>query len=206
MPLLILIRHAETDYVGKRLAGDLPGVHLNQHGRAQAEVLRQKLSEVPINAIFSSPLERAIETAEPLANQRGLPVNILHALMEINVGEWQGKSLQGLRRLKRWRETHEEPARFSFPQGESFADKQRAMCTALNNLMQNAGEKDIIACISHGDPIKLSLAYFLAMDLNNFQRLVIDPASASFVYFKENHIKLGPINWVENIYLVRTKY
>jgi len=203
MPILILIRHAETDYVGKRLAGHLPGIHLNQKGKQQAEQLAQKLSEIPITKIYSSPLERAVKTAETLAHRRGLSINILQALMEIDVGDWQGKSLPALRRLKRWQATHDEPARFSFPNGESFIDKQQAMCVALEKLMRDASDNEIIACVSHGDPIKLSLAYFLGLELNNFQRIIIDPASASFVYFSGNRIRLGPINLVEGVCLKR---
>ncbi len=203
MPILILIRHAETDYVGKRLAGHLPNIHLNRRGKKQAEQLAQRLSEIPITRIYSSPLERAVETAKPIAHQWGININILQELMEIDVGDWQGKSLPALRLLKRWRATHDEPAKFSFPNGESFTDKQRVMCSALEKLLQDASNKEIIACVSHGDPIKLSLAYFLGLELNNFQRIVIDPASASFVYFSGNRIRLGPINLVDDISLNR---
>ncbi|MGA9398808.1 MAG: histidine phosphatase family protein [Anaerolineaceae bacterium] len=203
MPILILIRHAETDYVGKRLAGHLPDIHLNKRGKQQAENLAIKLSEIPITKIYTSPLERAFETAEPLAHRKGLSINILQALMEIDLGDWQGRSLPALRRLKRWQATHDEPARFSFPNGESFRDKQQVMCTALEMLMREAGNNEIIACVSHADPIKLCLAYFLGLELNNFQRIIIDTASASFIYFSGNRIRLGPINLVDSICLKR---
>lgn len=201
MSILILIRHATTDYVGKRLAGHLPGIHLNQEGKKQAEQLAQRLFEIPITAIYSSPLERTVDTAEILACRRGLSVNILPALTEINVGDWQGKSITALRRLKQWREIHDEPAKFSFPHGESFIHKQRIICAALQKLVDAAGQKEIIACVSHGDPIKLSLAYFLGLELNNFQRISIDPASASFLYFSDNRVRIGPINLTNNICL-----
>ncbi|MBN2258773.1 MAG: histidine phosphatase family protein [Anaerolineaceae bacterium] len=204
MPSIILIRHGETDYVGKRLAGHLPGIHLNQHGVLQAEQLAARLSALPITALYSSPIDRAIDTAAPLARVRGLKINILTPLTEINVGDWQGKSIPYLRRLKRWRETHEQPARFSFPNGESFVDKQKVMCETLMQLVANADSNDVIACVSHADPIKLCLAYFLDMDLNNFQRIAIDPASASFLYFAGSQIRVGPINLVEEITANRT--
>jgi len=146
-----------------------------------------------------------METAEPLAKLKGLPVQILPALTEINVGDWQGKSISSLRRLELWRETHEEPARFSFPNGESFYDKQHVIVTALEKLINKATDRSVIACVSHGDPIKLSLAFFLGLDLNNFQRIAIDPASASFVYFSGSRIRLGPINLVEDIQVDRPK-
>jgi broad specificity phosphatase PhoE len=203
MPLLVLIRHGETDYVGNRLAGHLPDIHLNQRGKQQAKSLAKRLACLPLNAIYSSPLERTIETAEPLANLKGLSVQIMPALTEINVGDWQGESIPALRRLELWRGTHEEPARFSFPNGESFTIKQRVMVTALEKLIWGADAHTVFACVSHGDPIKLSLAHFLGMDLNNFQRIAIDPASASFIYFSGSHVRLGPINLVEDITLDR---
>ncbi len=203
MPILILIRHAETDFVGKRLAGHLPGIHLNQKGKQQAEQLAQRLSEIPITVIYSSPLERTVETAVPFARQRGLSINILQELSEINVGDWQGKSLSGLRRLKQWKAIHNQPERFSFPGGESFQNKQLVMCQALEKLIQKADKNAVIACVSHGDPIKLSLAYFLGLDLNNFQHIIIDPPSASFMFISGNHVRLGPINLVNDICLMR---
>jgi probable phosphomutase (TIGR03848 family) len=205
MALLILIRHGETDYVGNRLAGHLPGVHLNTRGKQQAEALSIKLAALPISAIYSSPLERTMETAQPLAKLKDLPLQVLPALTEINVGDWQGKSIPALRRLELWRGTHEEPARFTFPNGESFCDKQAVIVAALEKLIRDAGAHTVIACVSHGDPIKLSLAYFLGLDLNNFQRIAIDPASASIVYFSGSRIRLGPINLVEDIPVDRPK-
>jgi probable phosphomutase (TIGR03848 family) len=206
MALLILIRHGETDYVGNRLAGHLPGISLNTHGKEQAKLLSTKLAHFPISAIYSSPLERTMETAQPLAKLKNLPLQILPALTEINVGDWQGKSIPALRRLKLWRGIHEEPAKFIFPHGESFSDKQAGVVAALERLIRDAGARSVIACVSHGDPIKLSLAYFLGLDLNNFQRIAIEPASASFVYFSGSRIRLGPINLVDEIPVDRPKH
>lgn len=205
MSVLILIRHGETDYVGNRLAGHIPGIHLNLHGRQQAEVLANKLASYPLTAIYSSPLERTVDTAEPLARAHKLPIQILPPLTEINVGDWQGKSIPNLRRLSLWQSVHDEPARFSFPNGESFTDRQRVMCAALEELIKAASTRAVIACVSHGDPIKLALAHFLGLELNNFQRIAIDPASASFIYFSGTRIRLGPINLVEDIPIHRPK-
>lgn len=205
MPLLILIRHGETDYVGNRLAGHLPGIHLNHRGKQQAEALAHRLERFPITAIYSSPLERTLETAEPLSRLKKISVRILQALTEINVGDWQGKPISSLRMLKHWRNIHEESASFSFPNGESFIDKQRVIVPALEKLIDNSSPNAVIVCVSHGDPIKLSLAYFLRIDLNNFQRIAIDPASASFIYISGSRVRLGPINLVEEIPKERPK-
>lgn len=94
MAIFLLIRHGENDWVGKKLAGRLPGVHLNKNGLTQAEELASSLRNLPIKAIYSSPLERAMETAQPLAEAKALEINICENLSEINFGNWQGKNHQ----------------------------------------------------------------------------------------------------------------
>jgi probable phosphomutase (TIGR03848 family) len=168
MPAIILIRHAENDYVKKgRLAGRSPGVHLNQKGRDQAQALAEKLRGAPIKALYSSPLERTMETAEPIARALDLQVIPCEDLLEVDFGEWQGKSLKGLRRLKLWKTVQHSPATTRFPGGESFAEAQFRACQALER----------IAGVSHGDLIKLTVAYYLGLPMDLFQRLFIAPAS-----------------------------
>src|SRR5512136_175280 len=101
MPIFLLVRHGETDYNKKmHLPGRIPGVHLNNKGRLQAQSIADKLSMVPIKAIYSSPLERTLETAEPLANALKLTVIPTSGLLEVDSGEWQGQSIRRLRRQK----------------------------------------------------------------------------------------------------------
>ena len=107
MPIFLLIRHGETDYNKKmHLAGRLPGVHLNTKGRQQAQAIADKLASLPIKAIYSSPLERTIETAEPLANALKLDVIPMPGLLETDCGEWEGQSVRKLRRLKIWQSSN----------------------------------------------------------------------------------------------------
>ena len=110
MTTLFLIRHADNDYVGKKLAGWTPGVHLNEKGRHQAQALAARLSSVPFNVIYSSPLDRAIETAQPLAKAKGLTVRKRGSLGEVQYGEWTGKSLRVLQRTKLWRVVQLSPS------------------------------------------------------------------------------------------------
>ena len=102
MAIILLIRHGENDWVGKKLAGRLPGVHLNQNGLNQAKGLAATLQNLPIKAIYSSPLERAMETAQPLADVKKMEISICENLSEINFGGWQGKSIKQMRSLKLW--------------------------------------------------------------------------------------------------------
>ena len=125
MPLLLLIRHGENDYTKThKLAGRLPGVHLNEHGQKQARALAEALTQVPIKAVYSSPLERAVETATPIAKARGLKIQIEKGLLETNVGKWQGRSLASLRLQKQWRVVQQAPSRAQFPEGETFYELQ----------------------------------------------------------------------------------
>ena len=119
MPVLLLIRHGENDYsrTGK-LAGRLPGVNLNDRGRKQAEELGKAFANIPLAAIYSSPLERAMQTAEPIAKARGLTIIPTPGLLEAHVGEWQGKSIRKLALTKYWKIVQTAPSRAGHPGGE----------------------------------------------------------------------------------------
>ena len=184
MPLLLLIRHGENDYVKtSKLAGHLPGIHLNERGQKQAEALGEALKDIPIKAIYSSPLERAMETATPIANARKLEIIPEPDLMDTNVGSWQGKSLKILRRTKIWSLVQNAPSRFRFPDGESFVESQVRYVNVLEHIIKQYNKpQDIVAVVFHADPIKLVVAYFLGMPLDHFQRLSCDTGSLTALY------------------------
>jgi probable phosphoglycerate mutase len=195
MPSFLLIRHGENEYVKKgRLAGRLPGVHLNDKGRAQALLVADKLGSTPIKAIYSSPLERAIETAEPLAKNLGLQVVSHEGLLETDYGEWQGKTLKSLRRRKLWRTVQNAPYLMRFPGGESFAECQLRICKEIETISQKHKPKDMIACFFHSDPIKLAVAYYIGLPLDNFQRLAISPASITALHISDSGSHLLSMN------------
>jgi probable phosphomutase (TIGR03848 family) len=193
MTTVFLIRHAENDFMRQhKLAGWLPGIHLNARGKAQAEALVPLLEPVRLEAVYSSPLERALETAAPTARARGLTVQRRADLGEIQYGRWQGQPLSRLRRLKLWTQVQTTPSLVTIPEGESFRQAQARIVDALERLrQQHAGA---IACFSHADPIKLALAYYLGQPLDLFQRLMIDPASVSTLAFAEGRVRVMSIN------------
>jgi probable phosphomutase (TIGR03848 family) len=196
MPVILLIRHGENDYVKKaRMAGRLPGVHLNDTGKAQAQALADKLASAPIKAIYSSPLERAMETAQPLASALSQEINIRPGLLETDIGEWAGQTLKSLRRLKVWRTVQNAPSLFRFPGGESFAETQHRVCRELEMICDGLEPKDLVACISHADPIKLAVAYYIGLPLDNFQRLVVSPASVTALHIGEASSHLLNLNF-----------
>jgi len=196
MPVILLIRHGENDYVKKaRMAGRLPGVHLNDTGKAQAQALAEKLASAPIKAIYSSPLERAIETAQPLASALSQEINIRPGLLETDIGAWAGQTLKSLRRLKVWRTVQNAPSLFRFPDGESFAETQHRVCRELEMIYAGLEPKDVVACISHADPIKLAVAYYIGLPLDNFQRLAVSPASVTALHIGEASSHLLNLNF-----------
>ncbi len=182
MPLLMLIRHGENDYSKTgRLAGRMPGVHLNERGKQQAEALAKALANAPITAVYSSPLERAMETAEPIAKSHNLEVIPTPGLMEANVGEWQGKSIRRLALLKYWKVIQDAPSRARHPGGESFAETQVRIVSTLDEICAKHKERAMIACVFHSDPIKLAVAHYIGMPLDHFQRLACDTGSVTML-------------------------
>jgi probable phosphomutase (TIGR03848 family) len=195
MPLLLLIRHGENDYSKKgRLAGRLPGVHLNERGQKQAEELAQALASVPLKAIYSSPLERAMETASPIAKARGLKVIQEPCLLEADVGEWQGRSIRRLALTKYWRVIQRAPSRAGHPGGESFVQTQTRIVSALEAICARYKARDMIACVFHADPIKLAVAHYVGLPLDHFQRLACDTASVTMLAVHETGAHLIWLN------------
>lgn len=195
MAIILLIRHGENDFVGKTLAGRLPDVHLNGKGQAQARRVAAGLAAWPIKAVYSSPLERAQETAEPIARLHGLPLEILSALLEIEFGKWTGKHLRQLRKGRLWKTVQTSPSQFRFPEGESFLEAQERVVSGLLGLSDQHGEKDLVVCAAHSDVIRLAVAHFLGMQLDHFQRIRISPASVTVLYLHKSQAFFGPINF-----------
>lgn len=195
MPTILLIRHAENEYVAKgRLAGRLPGVHLNDNGRKQAEALAKALSQAPIKAIYASPLERCLETAQPLADALRLEVIPRQGLLEIDFGDWQDKTLKQLRLRKLWKTVQGNPARMQFPGGETFANAQIRIVDELESLSHSHHPKDLVACFSHSDLIRLAIAYYIGTPLDLFQRIAVSPASISTLHLGEHGARVLNLN------------
>lgn len=191
---ILLIRHGINDYVQKGLlAGRTPGVHLNEEGQKQASALAKRLGCEKLAAIYSSPLERCQETAGPLAACLGLQVHTLDDIQETDCGNWIGQPLDELRKMDVWQQVQFNPSLFRFPGGESMAEIQGRMVAALESLHQQH-RNETIAVVSHSDPIKLAVAYYLGMALDLFQRLEVSPASISELELSPLRARLVRLN------------
>jgi probable phosphomutase (TIGR03848 family) len=179
---LLLIRHAANDWADKRLAGRTPDVHLNEEGHLQAEALSRRLADVPLAALYSSPLERTLETAQPLAESQGLIVQIRESLVETEYGEWTGRELKELKDEKLWPVVQVYPSGARFPGGESLREVQTRMVVELDAI-RDAHPGQTVAVVSHSDPIKMAVAHYVGLSLDLFQRLTVSPASVTALTF-----------------------
>lgn len=179
--ILLLIRHGENDWVGKnRLAGRTPGVSLNERGQQQTQLLAQRLADQPIAAVYSSPLERCLETAQPTADALKLPLQIAEGMLEADMGEWQGAELKELAKLPIWHTVQHNPSSFRFPGGESFLEVQSRAVGALEQIRERHPDQ-VVAVFSHSDVIKVCVAHFMGTALDLFQRIMISTASVSAI-------------------------
>lgn len=181
MAIVYLVRHGQNHYVKQqKLPGWIPGIHLDQVGRQQAAQLGQHLRATKLQAVYSSPLERALETATEIAAACGLEVQVREALGEVRIGSWEGLSLKAARRRKLWPQIQAAPSLARFPGGESFVEAQTRVVTEIEALRnRHQQRKAAFACVSHADPIKLAIAHYLGLPLDQFQRLTVAPASLS---------------------------
>lgn len=181
---MLLVRHGRTPTTGKLLPGQAPGLHLSEKGRAQAAVAADRiasLTKAP-GAVYASPLERARETAAPIAKALGLRVRSAPGLIEVDVGEWTEKPLARLNRNRAWPTVQRWPTGFRFPGGESFAEMSvRSIDAVLDLVAAHPGET--IVAVSHADPIKAIVAAAGGVPLDLMQRFVVSPCSISAILF-----------------------
>lgn len=193
MTVLLLVRHAITEDTGKRLYGRQPGVHLSERGREQADRLAARLGELPLAAVYSSPLERCAETAEPTARVRGLDVLRDPGLAETDAGRWTGRTFASLARTRAWRRIRFLPSSARFPDGEALAEVQHRTVAALDAIARRH-PRDLVAVFTHGDPIRLALAYFAGLPLDLFSRLEVTAASISAVALSDGPPRIVRVN------------
>jgi probable phosphoglycerate mutase len=186
MTTIVLVRHGENDWVKKhRLAGWLPGVHLNENGHKQAQAAAERLAHLPVTAVYSSPVTRCLETAAYLAQSHNLDIVQMEAVGEVRYGKWEGKKIKKLAKKKRWFTVQFFPSRMRFPKGEALHEVQFRGIQALETLSQQHPD-DLIVVVSHADLIKLVVAHYLGVHIDLFQRIVISPASATVLSLHPN--------------------
>lgn len=187
--LVLLVRHGQTPTTGRILPGRAAGLHLAESGVSQAHRVAERIAELPrVDAIYASPLERARETAAPIAKALKQRVKIDKGLLECDFGDWTGAELGKLMKKPEWSTVQKAPSTFRFPSGESFTEMQTRMVTALDRI-RAAHPGGTVVCVSHADPIKAAVAHAMGTHLDLFQRIVIGTCSVSAIAYSPH----GPI-------------
>src|ERR1043165_823755 len=176
MTTFFLIRHASCDGLGQTLWGRTPGVCLNEEGKLQAQQLAKTCEGMRFDAVYSSPLERALETADALASRMNLEVRRNAALTEIDYGEWSGKTFEQLHGDERWHHFNSRRSTTTVPGGESFLEVQNRVVKEIDRLSREHSEERV-ALVSHADPIKAAVAYYAGTPIDLIDRLEISPCS-----------------------------
>ena len=185
MTVFFLVRHGENDWVKKhRLAGWLPGVHLNETGRQQAQEAGARLASQPVKAIYSSPVTRCVETAEYIAPHFSLPIILNEEFGETRYGEWEGKKIKNLAKKPSWQIVQFFPSRIRFPGGEALREVQYRAVQAVEKLAARHKTETVVV-VSHADVIKLVLAHYIGVHIDLFQRIAVSPASVSVLHLSD---------------------
>lgn len=185
MSTVLLLRHGLTAMTGPVLAGRTPGVHLDERGVAQAKQVAQRLTNVKLAAIVTSPLERCQQTAAAVAEQAGLTVQTDDRFIECGYGDWTGQELKQLSKDPLWKVVQAHPSAVRFPgaDGETLRGAQTRAVDAVRSWNATLGDDAVWLACSHGDIIKAVLADALGMHLDEFQRIVVDPCSLSVIRY-----------------------
>lgn len=187
-----LVRHGAHDLLGKVLVGRGP-VSLSAAGRAEAEAVAGALAGAGLAMVVSSPRERALQTAAPIAARAGLEVAVDPAVDELDLGEWTGAELGPLHNDPRWRAFNVFRASTPVPGGEDMlAVQARAVASVLR--LRAAHPGGVVAVVSHADVIKAVLAHFLGMPLDLMRRLEVAPASRSVVAVYQDDAVVEAVN------------
>ncbi len=184
-----MVRHGKTPSTGKLLPGRAKGLHLSDTGKQEALVVAERLSKIKkVAAIYASPLERARETAAPIAKALKQKVIINKGLLECDFGDWTGEELTKLMKLPEWSNVQRAPSTFRFPKGESFTEMQTRMVSTLDDLRKKHSG-GVVICVSHADPIKAAVAHAMGTHIDLFQRIVISTCSVTAVSYSS----FGPV-------------
>jgi broad specificity phosphatase PhoE len=207
MAVVILVRHGQTD---ENVSGKISGqgdAPLNASGREQAQLVATVLMPLGVTHLFASPVARARQTAEVLAQHLQLPIEAVADLREVEYGEWEGKFFRDIRQHPIAHQVFHDPVQAVFPEGESLPAVQQRGVQVLERLRRQHPH-GVMALVSHGDVIRTVLAHYLGMPFNDYRRLQVDPGSLSVLELFDDWVCIKAINfapqlgkrWLESFY------
>ncbi len=193
MTAVFLVRHGAHDRLGRYLDGRRPGIHLSDEGRAQARQVGERLARASIGAVYSSPLARAWETAVLIGAALGCDVRLEPALEEVDFGTWSGMTFEALRPDEAWQRWNSARSIASTPAGDTMRAVQTRLLDFIDAARAGAPD-DAFVCVSHADPIKSALAFYLGISLDDLQRFEIAPASVSRIELEPWGARVASMN------------
>jgi broad specificity phosphatase PhoE len=197
---LFLVRHCQTDWnLNHKIQGS-SDVKLNEEGQRQSSALASWFKQFKIDAIYSSPLQRAIETAEKIAKNLNLHVQTLAGLKELNHGTLEGESsIEVWNRhgplLQKW---IEDPMNIKLPGGESIAELKERVWISINEILQKHEEHNVIV-VGHHFTNLVIIAMAIGLDLRNIWRLKQDESAVSLLLHNEFGWRLIYCNSLEHL-------
>lgn len=195
MTTFYLVRHGLTAHTGHKLTGWAAGVHLSEDGKDQAAAAADHLAKVKLQAIYSSPIERTVETARFIAARQGLKVMVRAGLGEVHYGAWTGRSFKTLIKTKLWQQIQSFPSAARFPGGETLRETQARVLDELDRIRKDH-PKGAICLVTHADVIRLVAAHYLGVHIDLFQRIIIDPASITVVGVSDHGPRVLHVNQI----------
>jgi len=190
---ILLIRHGQTDWNrDRRIMGRKP-VPLNSAGRKEARHLAKALKGIPIDAIYTSPVKRAVETAEHLLDGRKVKVRHAEEMAEIDYGLWIGKTFEEVIPEKAFHVYHKTPREAQAPGGEHMKDVYERTIRFIEKIRRRH-KKGRVVVVSHADVIKTVLVHYLGMDWNDLLKFRIDNTSISLLWFHKDRARVMAIN------------
>ena len=194
MTTFIVLRHAQSTANERGLlAGQLPGIHLSATGVDESEAIKETLAKVTIDRVISSPLERCLQTIEPLVAAKKMKIATDDRLIEMNYGKWSGKKLSFLSVRPLWRKIQSSPSDVTFPDGESFVNMASRVGSLIEELHRKY-PKESLLLVTHGDICKFIATYFLKLPLNDLQKFLVKPASLSIYHQTSEKIAVEVLN------------
>jgi probable phosphomutase (TIGR03848 family) len=193
MTTVLLIRHGQTDAAGVVLAGRAAGVHLNDAGRRQSHQLPARLDQVLPRAIYCSPLDRAMETAAPLAAACDVLVQVRPQFIEVDFGEWTGRRIDSLVNDPVFQQFNTYRSATRIPGGETMLDVQRRVVGDLE-ILRRLHDGEIVAVVTHGDVIRAALAHYAGIPIDLCLRIDVMPASISAIGLDDRQAVLRLVN------------
>lgn len=175
------------------MPGRRPGLHLSEEGQAQAERIADRFGLLPIKAIYSSPIERATETAEPLARRVGVPVQTDRALIEVETGDWTGRPFSELDAESGWSRFNTFRSSTRIPNGELMLEVQVRVVDFLEKARKEHPD-ELVALFSHGDVVKSAVMLYAGIPLDFCNRIEISPGSATIIGLDDSHARVLRVN------------